>query len=164
MDYSYGYPNPTGVPGQTIALAYGILAIYVFVSLALLIIYVVGVIARWKIFTKAGRPGWSALIPFYSTYVLCEVVGRPGWWFLLLLIPLVNIVISLLIAMDLAKAFNQSQTFGIVALWLLQFVGLSWIGYLILAFGDSRYMPPTQPTTQSAIPDAPDQPQLNVAA
>lgn len=48
------------------------------------------IIAMWRIFTKAGQPGWAAIIPFYNIYVLMKVVGRPGWWLILFLIPLVN--------------------------------------------------------------------------
>jgi hypothetical protein len=49
--------------------------------------------ACWKIFTKAGQPGWAAIIPIYNWYVLCKIVGRPGWWVILLLIPFINFII-----------------------------------------------------------------------
>ena len=92
------------------------------------------IIGGWKMFEKAGQPGWAILIPFYNHYITLKIVGRPGWWTLLYLIPLVNLVIVIIVAMDLAKAFGQSAVFGVVLLFL--FCG---IGYLILGFGDYRY-------------------------
>jgi hypothetical protein len=69
-------------------------------GLFLLLIYavvIVGTIAgAWKIFEKAGQPGWAAIVPFYNTYILLKIAGRPGWWLLLYLIPLVNLVIAIL--------------------------------------------------------------------
>lgn len=104
---------------------------------ALTIIYVVLIVfelaAGWRVFTKAGRPGWAIIVPIYNVYVLLKVVGRSGWWILLLLIPIVNILVSLVIAIDLAKAFGKGSGFG-VGLWLL-----APIFYPILAFGSARY-------------------------
>ena len=57
------------------------------------VVYAIAVIPYWVVFTKAGQPGWPALIPIYSTYILLKVIGRPGWWLLLFLVPLLNIVI-----------------------------------------------------------------------
>jgi hypothetical protein len=59
--------------------------------------------AMWKVFSKAGQPGWAAIIPIYNIYVLCKVAGRPGWWLLLMLIPFVNFVIAIILCIDIAK-------------------------------------------------------------
>ncbi len=91
--------------------------------------------ALWGIFTKAGRPGWSALIPFYNLLVLLRVVGR-RWWLILLIIPLVNIIPSIIVFYDLSKSFGRSGWFT---------VGLFFINpifLLILAFGGSQYRGP----------------------
>lgn len=88
----------------------------------------------WKLFIKAGQPGWKAIIPIYNVYILLKIVGRPGWWIILYFIPLVNIVISLIVALDLAKRFGRSDAFGIILLWLF-----SVIGFLIIGFGNSIY-------------------------
>ena len=66
----------------------------------------------WKVYTKAGQPGWACIIPFYNIYVLLKIVGRPGWWLVLMLIPLVNLVIAILVAIDLAKVFGKGTGFG----------------------------------------------------
>lgn len=92
------------------------------------------IIILWKFFEKAGRPGWASLIPIYNTYILIKIAGRSGWWLLLLLIPLVDIVILLIISIDTAKAFGRSTAFGVVGLFLF-----SYIGYAILAFGNDTY-------------------------
>ncbi|MFS8096419.1 DUF5684 domain-containing protein [Lentzea alba] len=95
------------------------------------------IVVFWKTFTKAGQPGWAAIIPIYNIYVWLKLAGRPGWWLILLLIPIVNIVIALIVSMDVAKSFGKDSVFGVVGLWLF-----SIIGYAILAFGGAQYRGP----------------------
>jgi ABC-type sulfate transport system permease subunit len=106
-------------------------------SSATLLIYAVliliNIVALWRVFQKAGEPGWAAIIPFYSTYVLLRIVGRPGWWLILFFIPLVNIVISIVVAVYLAKAFGKGPGFA---------VGLIFLPFIfcpILGFGSAKY-------------------------
>jgi hypothetical protein len=104
-----------------------------------LILVVIVVISMWKLFVKAGKPGWAAIIPIYNTVVLLEIVGRPIWWIILLLIPCVSIVVSIIVCIDLAKSFGKGTGFG---------VGLALLGFIffpILGFGDSRYLGPSVP-------------------
>jgi len=100
------------------------------VVIAVLVFYIA---AEWRLFTKAGRPGWAVLIPVYNLYVQIKIAGKPGWWLILYLIPFVNIIIALFVAFGLARAFSKSVAFG-VGLWLLGF-----IFYPILGFGDAHY-------------------------
>jgi len=102
-----------------------------------LAVAVVVIIGGWKVFEKAGHPGWAILIPFYNAYIMLKIAGRPGWWLLLYLIPIVNLVIAIIVAIDIAKAFGQSAVFGFFLLFLL-----GGIGYLILGFGNYRYQGP----------------------
>jgi hypothetical protein len=104
------------------------------VCLGIAVVFIVGL---WKVFVKAGQPGWAALVPIYNTYILVKIAGRPGWWLLLFLVPLVNIAIAIVVSIDIAKAFGQSAVFGLLLLFLL-----SGIGYLVLGFGDYRYIGP----------------------
>lgn len=98
-----------------------------------LAIIVLQIAALWKVFAKAGEPGWVCLVPIYNLIVLLQIIGRPVWWFLLFLVPLVNIVIAFVLAIDLAKKFGKSSAFGIgLAL-------LPPIFYPILGFGDAKY-------------------------
>src|SRR5439155_10323147 len=62
------------------------------------------IVAMWKVFTKAGQPGWATIIPIYNLYIWCKIVGRPGWWIILLLIPFVNIIVGIILCIDMAKS------------------------------------------------------------
>lgn len=101
---------------------------------AAIIVAVLGIIAIWRVFEKAHQPGWAAIIPIYNTYILLKIVGRPGWWLLLYLIPFVNLIVHIFVSIGLAKAFGKSSAFGIFAIWFF-----SIIGYFILAFGGATY-------------------------
>ncbi|MBS2209809.1 hypothetical protein KEM09_00230 [Carboxylicivirga mesophila] len=92
--------------------------------------------SMWKIFEKAGKPGWACLIPIYNTIVLLEIVGKPWWWLLLMLIPVVNIILLIWVTNLLAKSFGKDVgfTLGLIFLW--------FIFYPILGFGDAKYQGP----------------------
>jgi Family of unknown function (DUF5684) len=104
-----------------------------FGTLVVLAIIAVMIVAVWKVFTKAGEPGWAALIPIYNIIVYLRIAGKPLWWIILLIIPFVNFIIALFVSLGLAKNFGKGTGFGI-GLWLL-----SPIFILILAFDDSKY-------------------------
>lgn len=102
-----------------------------------LLVLVVYVAAGWKLFEKAGKPGWAAIVPIYNAIVLLEIVGKPIWWIILLIIPCVQIIASLLVCISLAKSFGKSDVFGIL-LWLPTGIIL----FPMLAFGDAKYVGP----------------------
>lgn len=111
-------------------------AVAAFSGTYLIICLVLGVlliVANWRIFSKAGEPGWAAIIPIYNSYVLFKIAFGNGWLFLLCLVPLVNIVVTIMLFFKLSKAFGHGVGFGF-GLWLL-----SPIFLLILAFGSSEY-------------------------
>lgn len=87
-----------------------------------------------KVFEKAGEPLWKAFVPVYNGIVLLRLVGFSGWFILLYLVPIVNIVLHVIVALRLGKAFSKSTVFSIFLLWLF-----SLIGYIIVGFDDSRY-------------------------
>ncbi|MBL8024200.1 MAG: signal peptidase I [Elusimicrobia bacterium] len=95
-------------------------------------------VAMWKVFTKAGRPGWACLIPFYNLYVLLKIGGKPGWWILLLLIPLVQLVFGFLTMLGVAERFGKGIGYA-VGLFLMPV-----IFYPLLAFGNTTYSPPAE--------------------
>lgn len=101
----------------------------------LLALVVVMIAATWKVYEKADEAGWKCLVPFYNSYILFRIAGRNGWGFLLLLVPIVNIVVSIILAVDLAKHFGKSPAYGIFLLWLISFIGI-----LDLGFGDAKYV------------------------
>jgi hypothetical protein len=101
------------------------------------LIYLILVLAgRWKVYVKAGKPGWAAIIPIYNIWVLLQIVGRPGWWIILFFIPFVNFIMSIVISFDVAESFEHGIPF---ALGLFFF---PFIFYLILGFGDDKYAGP----------------------
>lgn len=102
--------------------------------LAYIGVIVLVIVSIWKIFEKAGKPGWAAIIPIYNMIVLLEIVRKPIWWIVLMLIPLVNIVVAIIVYVELAKAFGKSAGFGIGMIFL------SFIFLPMLAFGDDQYL------------------------
>ena len=102
-------------------------------KLAVLTFVVLMFAALWKIFSKAGEPGWKSLVPIYGTVVFLRIVERPWWWLLLLVIPIVNFIPSIMICIDLSRAFGKGGGFA-AGLMLLTPVFL-----LMLAFGDAKY-------------------------
>ena len=113
------------------------------------VVYAILVIPYWVIFKKAGQEGWPALIPIYSTYILLKIIGRPGWWLVLFIIPLVNLVIYIIMMNDLSKSFGHGVGFT------LGLVFLSLIFVYILAFGSSTYRGPAATGGVMATPPPP---------
>jgi Family of unknown function (DUF5684) len=99
-----------------------------------IILFILWIVALWKIFSKAGQPGWAAIIPIYNLFVWCKIVGRPAWWLLLWLIcfPIFHIILSI----DLAKSFGKGVGFGIGLIFL------PFIFAVILGFGSAQYQGP----------------------
>ena len=109
----------------------------------LLIICAIGIFelaSMWKVFTKAGKPGWASIIPIYNALVILDIAGRPLWWFFLYLIPGVNIVIACIVMHDFSKSFGHGIGF------ILGLILLSGIFVPILAWGDSQYLGPAART------------------
>lgn len=102
--------------------------------LAVIVLLIAG---WWKIFTKAGKPGWAVLVPIYNLIVMLQIVGRPLWWIILMLVPFVNLIIIIVLCIDLAKRFGKDIGYGL---------GVVFLGFIfipMLGFGDAQYTPPT---------------------
>ena len=122
VDYSYSTQGTAPSPFSTIIA---------------LLIGLVLIVAMWKVFTKAGQPGWASIIPIYNIYIWCKIVGRPGWWVILMLIPFVNFIILIILSIDMAKSFGKGVGFGL---------GLAFLGFIflpILGFGSAQYQGPS---------------------
>ena len=117
--------------------AAGIIALISALIIPIIIVSVIMIIAHWKIYEKAGKPGWAAIIPIYNLIILLEIVGKPVWWIILFLIPCVNIIFLVWTTNLLSKSFGQSEGFT---------VGLLLLGvvfYPILGFGNYQYLGPS---------------------
>lgn len=95
--------------------------------------------SMWKIYAKAGQPGWACIIPIYAQIVLLKIVGKPVWWIVLMLIPFVSFIVGIILFIDLAKAFGKGGGFA-AGLILLPFIFVP-----MLAFGDAQYQGEAQP-------------------
>ena len=104
--------------------------LFFLIYIAVIVLVIAGV---WKMFVKAGEPGWAAIIPIYNYIVMLKIIGRPIWWIILFFIPFVNIVVYIICAIDLAKAYGKGTGFGIGIIFL------SFIFLPILGFGDAQY-------------------------
>ena len=120
MDYEYGNYQ-MGVVGWILYIV--LIVFYLF--------------CLWRIFVKAGKPGWAAIVPIYNIIVELEVVGKPWYWLLLMLVPVVNVVLGVIVIFRLAKVFGHGTGFGFGLLFL------SFIFLPILAFDSSSYLGPT---------------------
>ncbi len=113
----------------------GTIFIVVF-SIVILPITIMMVIALWKIFEKADKPGWAVLVPIYDLAVLFQIVGRPWWYIFLMLIPGAQIVLWGIVAINLARVFDKNWAFGL-GIFLIPFIFVP-----ILGLGKAVYMSP----------------------
>jgi hypothetical protein len=94
------------------------------------------VVSVWKIFTKAGKPGWVILIPIYNVIVMLEIVGKPWWFLFFTLLPIVNIVVGVWVTNLLSLSFGKDSfyTIGVIL--------LSPVFIPLLGFGNAEYKGP----------------------
>ena len=99
-----------------------------------LVIAIFLIAAQWKVFTKAGQPGWACIVPFYNIYIMTKIGGKPWWWlFLVMFIPF---VFSIWLVNMISKSFGKDEGFT---------VGLLLLGIIfwpILGFGSAKYLGP----------------------
>jgi hypothetical protein len=127
--------SPSRGAGGLIGALFGGAFFLVWLAVVVLIL-----VSLWKIFEKAGKPGWAGIVPIYNIVVLLEIVGRPLWWIVLMLVPCVSLVVGIILCIDLAKSFGKDAGYGI---------GLALLGFIffpMLAFGDARYVGPAAGT------------------
>lgn len=107
----------------------GVVMTIIWLAFAILMI-----VATWKVFVKAGWPGWAVLIPIYNTYVFLKIAGKPGWWLIWFFIPLLNLVFGIIATVAFAQSFGKGTGFA---------VGLIFLPIIfipILAFGEAQYV------------------------
>ena len=98
-----------------------------------LLVWLLMVAGMWAMFTKAGQPGWAAIIPIYNIYILFKLADKSGWWLLLLLIPVVNLIVLFIVMSTVAEKFGKGLLFTLGMMFL------PFIFYPILGFGSSTY-------------------------
>lgn len=123
-----GYDTPPSEGGGIIAALFGGAFFLVF-----LLIFVIVAAGMWKMFEKAGEPGWAALVPIYNLVVLVKIAGKEAWWVVLMLLPCVNFVAAVMICIDIARKFGKDTLYG---------VGLAFLPFIffpMLGFGAAQY-------------------------
>ena len=120
MDYSYSYET-SGQSSPIVGFIYFALIVFLIVCI-------------WKIFQKAGEPGWKSIVPIYNSYTLTKLLFASGWYFLIMLVPIANIVFEIMLYARLSKAFGKGIGFT------LGLIFLPVIFFPILAFGSAQYI------------------------
>ena len=126
-------PCSAGFVGGVLAIVGGLW----FIMLGVMVLTIIGF---WKIYTKAGRPGWASLVPVYNIIVLLEIIGKPTWWVILSFIPFVNAVVGIIVTFNLAKVFGKGTGYT------LGMIFLPFIFYPMLGFGSASYIGAKSPT------------------
>jgi hypothetical protein len=98
------------------------------------LVYLLVAIGMWPMLKKAGRPAWGGFIPIYNIYLQIKLAGRTGLLLILYIIPIVNIITAIVVALGVARAFGKGPLYGFFLLFLFQ-----PIGYLVLGFGSAQY-------------------------
>lgn len=124
------YSSSSGAAGLTGAIAAFIGVVWI-IAMGM---YVLQIIAMWKIFTKANKPGWASIVPVYNIYTLLQIAEVPTWYLLLLIIPVANIYATFKMYIELAHKFGKDTGFGI------GLVLLNPVFILVLAFGNATYI------------------------
>jgi hypothetical protein len=111
--------------------------------LVMLALFAVTIVSYWRMFTKAGKPGWASVVPVYNLVVLLQIGGKPLWWVVLYFVPFVNLVVAVLCAIAVAENFGRGKPFGL---------GLALLPFIfgpVLAFGGDAYLGGQGPTSDS---------------
>jgi len=92
------------------------------------------IISMWKVYEKANKPGWAAIVPIYNLIIMLEIAKKPTWWVAMYFVPIANIVFMIMTMNAVSKNFGKDEGFT---------VGLVLLGVIfwpILAFGSARYV------------------------
>jgi hypothetical protein len=111
----------------------GAIIFFVFFSIFYIAILALMVVSMWKIYAKAGKPGWATLVPFYNILVLLEIVNKPWWWMLLMFIPYVGLIWGIWSINLLVKRFGKDEGFTVGCIFL------PFVFFPILAFGNHQF-------------------------
>jgi hypothetical protein len=119
--------------------------LFILIGLAFTALWIAG---AWKMFEKAGQPGWGILVPIYNLLLIVRIAGSPDWMFILLLIPGVNIVAHILVSLELGKRFSRGAAFTIGLIFIPA------VFYALIGFGSDQYTPPPALAPADDLPPA----------
>lgn len=131
-DYSYNYDYYYD-SSLSEGMAIGLVAFAIIISVIAIAAAVMQIIGMWKMFKKAGKGGWEAIIPVYNYIVLIEISGLPMWYIALFFVPFANIYAMIMVNIEIAHRFGKSTGFGVLTTFF------PFVCYPILGFGNARY-------------------------
>lgn len=108
--------------------------VWIGIGITIGLVSIIMLVSMWRIFKKAEKKGWYALIPIYNLIVLFQIVNMSSWQVILYFIPFANFYPLIMVPLNLAKVFHKSSKFG----WGL--VLLPIVYYPILAFNKQAYI------------------------
>ena len=94
-----------------------------------IIFFIASVVGLYKIYEKAGYPGWYILIPFYNFYIWLKIIKKPLWWYIFLLIPFINVFTVLLMIVEIVKCFGKFGLGAQALSVLFPYVYLPYLGF-----------------------------------
>ena len=97
-------------------------------------LWIFQIAAHWKVFEKAGQPGWACIIPIYNIYIMTKIGGKPGWWTVLIIF--LPFIFGIWLINMISKSFGKDEvyTLGLLILGI--------IFWPILGFGSAKYLGP----------------------
>lgn len=101
-----------------------------------MIFLVINIVAMWKLFAKAGEPGWKSLIPIYNSWIFLRLGDQPGWWAVAGLIPplgIVTLILSIIAAHRIGLKLSKPDW------WVILYIFVQPIWMLVLAFDKSTW-------------------------
>ena len=98
------------------------------------------IVPMWKLFAKAGQPGWASIVPIYNLYIMTLIAKKPAWWMIvIMLVPVLNIIFGIMLLHAISTNFGKEVGFTI-GLILLPIIFIPFLGY-----GSAQYNPPADP-------------------
>lgn len=98
-------------------------------NIIFLILVLISFIGLYKIFEKAGLPGWKALIPIYNFWIVGTIINRPKWWAFIMIVPGINLIMFGVYGFHLARAFKKRMTNDLITATLMPYLYFAYLGF-----------------------------------
>ena len=99
------------------------------ILVTVLILKAIQTVGYWKLFEKAGVEPWKALVPFYSEYIITQLVGKPKWWIIYLFIPIIGEFAYYVLIFELLRCFGKDRLIHQGLVVFTGFIYLAVIGF-----------------------------------
>ncbi len=96
-----------------------------------LILQVIHFLGTWKLYVKAGRKSWEAIVPIYNAVILMQIINRPKWWVILLFIPIINLLMFPVVWVETIRSFGKNSTTDTVLVILTLGLYIYYVNYML---------------------------------